>query len=243
MRHDPERFAAAYLGQAMSRRSRARFEHHLLGCADCWGEVAAARRGRSAAESLRELASPALRDRVRAVVETVPDEATGPARPRRTVVAVFAAAAAALLVVGGVTVSRRTDAPLRDAPGVAAVEPAPLTALVAAYGDPGGWSRTGSEPPARTLDGLSWSGSRRADLGGQDFVVHRYERPGARSVLVARSSRPLPRAAAARPAPGADWVAEVDRMTVLCLTSPVAALVIGGDVTEVAAVAADLGRR
>jgi Flp pilus assembly protein TadB len=101
VRHDPERLAAAYLGQAMSRRSRGRFEHHLLGCTDCWDKVAAARVGRSAAESLRELASRDLRDRVRAVVETVPDPAAGRTRPRRAMVAISAAAAAAVLVGGG----------------------------------------------------------------------------------------------------------------------------------------------
>lgn len=240
MRHDPERLAAAYLGQAMSRRARVRFEHHLLGCDGCWGEVAAGRRGRAAAESLRGLASPLLRDRVRAVVETVPDAAPGPPRRSRAAVAVAAAVAALALVIAGVTGTRGTGVPARNA---VAAQPAPIAAVVAAYADRGaGWSRTGSAPPAETLAHLGWEGSIRAESGGQHLVVHRYADTGGRLVLVVQSDRAFPRAAAAWQEPGADWVARIDRVTVLCLTRPIVALVVGDDRAEVAAVAADLGR-
>ncbi len=79
MRHDPERAAATYLAGELDRRGRTRFERHLLGCEDCWWETKAVRTGRMLAESLRETAPAALRERIRAV-------ATLPAapRPRRT---------------------------------------------------------------------------------------------------------------------------------------------------------------
>ena len=68
MSHNPESWAAAYLGGAMRPSRRQSFEAHLLGCDDCWQEVRLARQGRRLAEEAREIAPPGLRERIRAAV-------------------------------------------------------------------------------------------------------------------------------------------------------------------------------
>ena len=79
MRHDPEGDAARLLGGTMPADEQQRFSEHLLRCPQCWDEVDAARRGRSLAETARTVAPPALRDRVRALVEA--EAMAAPAAP------------------------------------------------------------------------------------------------------------------------------------------------------------------
>ena len=116
MRHDPERNAAAYLGGLLSTRKRRKFESHIVECEDCWREVDSGRKGRSVAESGRELAPQALRERVRAAVESVTP------RPKRRW-AFGAAALATAVVVGSLYVVSLPD------------QPQTIEAVVAAFGD------------------------------------------------------------------------------------------------------------
>ena len=83
MVHTPEHDAALFLVGAMRPRVRATFERHLLECEECWSEVTLAQRGRIIAESGRETAPPALRDRIRATIAAADQEKAPAARPRR----------------------------------------------------------------------------------------------------------------------------------------------------------------
>src|SRR6266536_375546 len=69
MRHDPDRLAAEFLSGDLAGARRRLVERHLLDCDECWWEVAQARQGRHAAEALRLVTPPQVRDRIRAVVD------------------------------------------------------------------------------------------------------------------------------------------------------------------------------
>ncbi|MDP4506939.1 hypothetical protein [Nonomuraea turcica] len=90
MRHDPERDAAAYLAGELGLW----FERHMLDFRDCWAEATTARQGRMLAESLREVAPPSTRERIRPVAELTQE----PQRRRRPYL-LLAAAVAVLIAV------------------------------------------------------------------------------------------------------------------------------------------------
>ena len=71
MKHDSERHAAAYLSGLLKGARRRMFERHMMDCEDCWSEVDLGRKGRSVAESGRELTPQDLRERVRSAVEMI----------------------------------------------------------------------------------------------------------------------------------------------------------------------------
>jgi hypothetical protein len=260
-RHDPAGLAASYLGGELGRRRRGRFERHLLDCAGCRAEVAAGRVGRMAAESLRELAPPGLRDRVRATVELSPVVGTA-RRPRALAVVGAAAAVAVLLAAGAAALGLDGDAPPRapvasapPAPGSgdpgapsrsgaggptppATAAPASLLAIAAAYrGERAGWSASAAQPPVVAVRGMRWTGSRQGMAADLPVVLHRYAAGPGREVLVVGSARGFPHPADARPLPGADWIAPVDGLTVVCVPVLGRVLVVGADPVTVTAAA------
>ena len=215
MKHDPERNAAAYLGGLLGRARRRMFERHMVDCEDCWREVDLGRKGRSVAESARELAPQALRERVRAAVETV--------RPRRRsprwilgggVVGLVALAAAAMLLL-----------PERD--------PAEIEAVLASFRS--GQAGVATEPqlPAR-LAHLKLVDSARVPVEGLDAVAHTYVDASGDEVVVYAANEQWPVAVGAEhDNAGETWLAEKDGLVMICLDEPAPSLVVGDDVHDV----------
>lgn len=235
MRHDPERAAAAYLAGELGPRSRERFEAHLLGCEDCWREVKAGRDGRALAESLREVASQHLRERIRATIAAAP---APPRRRRRIRMPALLGATTALvaLAAAGGLLALRAHAP---------AEPAPISAAVAAYrSGAAAWSPTSQAPPARQLGELTWRRSGQGDLAGLPVVAHTYQDPRGRSVLLLQAGRSFPQARGARHQPTATvWTATVNGVALFCADHPASSLLLGDDADEVLAAAQRLGLR
>lgn len=240
-RHDPERAAAAYLGGELTRRRRERFESHILGCDDCWREVTAGRRGRTLAETLREIAPQQARERIRAVAATVPE--VGPRGwPGLRFPLVVSGVALVALLVAGVLAGMLL---LWYGPA-GATQPAPLTAAVATYQQPdGGWSATAAAPPVSRIGGLTWRGASARELGGQPATVHLYADDAGRRLLVARSGQPFPDAAHVDPVDrGPSWVATVDGAVLFCADEPKSSwLAIGATREQVLAAGRALGLR
>ena len=229
MGHDPQRVAAAYLGDELSRRRRERVEAHLLECEDCWGEVQAARRGRALAESVREVTPHDLRDRIRATVEVVP------ARRRRWAVGwtgLAAAVCVAAVLVGGLLVAGRQP-----------TQPATIAAAVASYREGGASWRGPADPPRiRQLGDLRWRGSGHGTLGGLPVLAHTYQDPAGHRVVLLQADRSFPTAVGAHHPAGSDtWMTEVDGVVLFCADRPAPSLVVGQDRAKVLVAAARLG--
>lgn len=212
MRHDPERNAAAYLDGLLSGARRRTFERHILDCDECWQEVDLGRNGRAVAESARELAPQALRERVRAAVETV--------TPRRRG---LRWALAGIAIVVAVLAAAATLLPQRDPPEIQAA----LAAFRAdAVGDP-------AEPELPTrLGHLELVGSNYLD--GVDAVAHRYVDGSGDEVMVYVADKEWPVAVGAEhDNAGETWLAERDGLVLICLNEPEPSLVVGVDVRDV----------
>ncbi len=235
MRHDPERAAAAYLAGELGPRSRERFEAHMLGCDDCWGEVKAGRQGRALAESLREVAPQHLRERIRATIAAAPAPRRRRLRVRMPAMLGVTAALAALAVAGGF-LAVRAHAP---------DQPAPITAAATAYrAGVGAWTPTAQAPPARQLGNLTWRGSGTGELAGLPVVAHTYQDPAGRSVLLLVAGRSFPQAHGASHLPtDTVWTAKVDGLALYCADHPAPSLLLGDDRAEVLAAAQRLGLR
>jgi len=228
MRHDPEGMAAAYLGGELRRRQRERYEAHILECDDCWREVGLGRRGRTLAESMRDLAPQRLRERVRATVEATPQAQR---RARRRSVLAAAAAVLAAVVAGGLLLAQRP------------AQPPVIAAAVASYrtGVPA-WTGIAEPPPTRRLGDLQWHASGRGEMAGLPIVAHSYQDAAGHRVVLLRSDSLFPEAAGARPMPdGATWIAEVDGVVLFCADRPAPSLVVGQDRAEVLLAAQRLG--
>ncbi|MDP4510532.1 hypothetical protein [Nonomuraea turcica] len=201
MRHDPERDAAAYLAGELGALRRLWFERHMLDCRHCWAEATTARQGRMLAESLRVVAPPSTRERIRGVAELD----TEPQR-RRWPYLLLAGAVAVLIAVALAMVPRLTET--QPAPLVAAAELQSADALPLGQ-EPG--------PPLARIGAYVWRGTAQEELGEIPATVYSYADPDGRRVLVIASARPFPRAVAAQdlePAPS--WLAEVDGASMLC---------------------------
>jgi hypothetical protein len=223
--HDPERSAAEYLGGRMSGRRRRAFEEHVIDCEECWREVDLGRAGRTAAESGREIAPQALRERLRASVATL----TPP--PRRLHWGALAGAAVLVLVasVGAwVATSER--------------QPAEIQAVIADFKGP---ARLGtSTPPSlpRRLGDLRLLSARTGTLHGMSIVTHYYEDAAGHVVGVYRSDASFPIADDARHATSrATWTATEDGLVMFCTDEPVAYLIVGDDDHEVDMAVEQLG--
>jgi anti-sigma factor RsiW len=251
VRHDPDRLAAEFLSGDLAGARRRLVERHLLDCEECWREVAQARRGRQAAEALRLVTPPQVRDRIRAVVDLdspIPrsgrTSGTVPSAAARRVLArphlrwlPRPALAAALLTLSTAVVAAMVvfTRPGPDQPGR---QPAVVAALVQAYrhdqpqGDP-----TAAAPPTRQANGFVWTQARRIVLVGQPIILHEYRRANGTRILLARAQVEFPRATGAHNLPGGEWQADIGGIRVYCTARPGPTLVLGNNPDAVAALA------
>jgi hypothetical protein len=222
-KHDPEAAAARYLGGAMSPRVRRRFEAHLVECPDCWEEIRLGGLGRGYAEAGRELAPPALRDRIRGEVSLLPR------RPRlrlRMAVGVLAVA----LGAAGVTFAL-----------LSSNQPEAIETLVADFqGRPALDDAAPPELPARLGD-LRLVGVEAGEVGPLSVVGHRYRDAAGHRVNIYRADGTFPMADGARAAADQTWRAQVEGAVLLCSDRPFPALVVGDDDREVILAARILG--
>lgn len=254
MAHDPERDAAAFLGDELDAAARAAFSEHLLGCDDCWQEVHAAQRGRALAESARAVAPSELRDRVRALVraESTPDDASSYApptwRPRRahhnrvggsrrtrTLAVVLVSGAAVLLLA---LLSARP----------ARLGPQDPPALAAAVADFRARELPGRQLPAEGTPDLSRLrlipvGAGGGRYGGLAVDGYAYRDSAGRRLVLYLSRQPFPTAPGASRLEGPDgpWTAQRGDVVILCARAPHALLVVGQDARLVRSVAGELG--
>jgi hypothetical protein len=231
MSHEPEVAAAVYLAGTLDTAGRERFEEHLLGCEECWGEVRTAHRGRALAESLREVAPQPLRERVRASVAAA---SRSDRRRRGRPFVVVAVAITVLAVVAGTILANRGDAG----------QPAVITAAAASYrtGDLDGSAASPERPQVRQAGDLVWRSARQGRLAGLPVVAHDYRDAAGRHLTLLHADRSFPEAQGAFHPPGAAiWVAEVDGVAVLCADRPSPSLLVGRDRVEVLLAASQLG--
>ena len=238
MRHHPEGDAARFLGGAMSVQQRDAFSGHLLRCPECWNEVDQARRGRSVAESMRTAAPPALRDRIRALVDaecqSVPAAAPRPwtaARRWALPVGLSTAAAAAIALIVSV--------------GGGTADPPSLRHAVADFSAqklPGAQLPDERAPDLSQL-ALQPVGAGGGSYAGLDVDGYAYRDPAGRRVVVYVSDEPFPEAPGAQLLAGEDgpWVVKRGDVTVLCARLPHALLVVGQDDELVLSTASALG--
>jgi hypothetical protein len=228
--HDPERDAAAFLGGAMSRRRRREFEQHVLECDDCWREVDQGRRGRSLAESGRELAPQFLRERVRATVGSI-------SAPRRRIRPALAGGAALILVLVAITAGALLPGLLRDQPEV----------ISAVLEDFEGRTAIGPQVEPRLpelLGDLRLTGARAGRADGINVVVHTYEDLAGHTVAIYQADGSFPVAEGAdHDALGTTWSITIDGTELYCADEPTPSLVVGEDAREVRLAAAELRLR
>jgi len=122
--HDPERDAALYVSGEMRQAERGPFEAHLIGCDDCWREVALGRQGRGMAGATREIAPPGLRDDIRASISV----AAVPRRPPRRLALVAAVVSVLAVSIFSAVEVRSRQQPPPIAAALAAARTETLTA-------------------------------------------------------------------------------------------------------------------
>lgn len=227
MRHSPEADAASYLSGDMAGRRRRAFEQHVLECEECWREVDAARKGRSLAESGRELAPPHLREGVRAAVSA----STPAVRSRRPLVVALGAAAVLVLAFGVVLLTGEEP-------------PEELEILVADFEGAALVDESSQSQLPVTLGDLELVRSERGSIKGMSVVVHRYQDEAGHEVAVYQSARAFPHAPDAEYSHhGSVWSAEIDGRTIWCTEEPTPSLLVGDDWDEVVMAATELGLR
>jgi Putative zinc-finger len=229
--HEPEVAAAVYLAGVLDAAERERFEEHLLGCQECWGEVRTAHRGRALAESLREVAPQRLRERVRASVAAA--SRSQRRRRRRPLVAVAVAVVVLAVVAGGLLARQGAHG-----------QPAVIAAAVASYrtGQLDASAASPAQPRVRRAGDLVWQGARQGRLAGLPVVAHDYRDAAGRRVTLLLADRSFPEARGAEHPPGAAiWVAKVNGVAVLCADRPSPSLLVAGDRAEALQAAARLG--
>jgi anti-sigma factor RsiW len=195
-----EAAVVAYLTGELDAATTERLERHLVDCDRCWAAVAQDLTGRAAAESLRELAPPILRDRIRFAVqgEGGPVGRKARRRSRRAAVALLL-----ILVAGAGAVPLGLGAAgNRTHPS----DPASVAAVVRLAG-------AGA--------GLEAAPGVRLTVDGQGISVTRLDDRGV-PVLVARSDRPFPMAVAATAMFRDDspWVASRGQLNLVCVNGP-----------------------
>ncbi|MDQ3954013.1 MAG: hypothetical protein M3285_00490 [Actinomycetota bacterium] len=215
MRHDPERNAAAYLGGLLKGARRKMFERHMVDCEDCWREVDLGRKGRAVAEAGREIAPQALRERVRAAVQTV--------RPRRRrprwILGAGVAAIAAVVVSVMVLIPER--------------EPREIEEVLASFRSGNVGTPTDPRLP-ESLSELELVGATQMRLEGRDAVAHTYVDRSGDEVVVYVAEEEWPVAVGAEhDNSGETWLAEKGELVMICLNEPEPSLVVGDDVHDV----------
>jgi len=202
-RHDPERDAAAFLGGALHRRAAERFEAHLVDCEECWSEVATARRGRSLAESLRELAPHELREDVRAAVAAAP----APGRSYRLV----ATLASAAVIVTAVSIAVVTLLGGTGQPAEIATALHEFRARVMPMDTPSGQAPDLSALGVRFVQGGS------GDLGSMTVDAFAYRDGAGHRIVAYIGSQPSPRPKdAAWAAADGSWRARYGEIEMIC---------------------------
>jgi hypothetical protein len=232
MKHDPEKNAAAYLSSTMSRRRRQAFEQHILECEDCWSEVDVARRGRSLAETARNLAPQSVRERIRMTVEatSLPSR-----RWRRVAVGALAVAALGVLVVLAFTINSAFEQPK---------QPEEIALLVADFNHSASIGNIAPRKLPERLGDLRLHESKAGRVGGMGVTAHSYADRAGHQVVVYQADKSFPVAAGAEHAlSGETWTAEVEGAVLFCADHPVPSLVVGDDQKEVHMAAAELGLR
>jgi hypothetical protein len=207
----------------MSGDQRRMFERHMVECEDCWREVDQERKGRSVAESGRELAPQSLRERVRAAVETM---TPSPPRPRWVLGAGAITLVAAAVATVVLTIPR---------------QPREIEAVLSSFesGRPIG---TLSEPevPAR-LANLTLDRAEEGELAGLEVVAHHYLDPSGDEVVVYVTDKQWPVALGAEhDNAGEMWTARGDELVMICLNDPVSSLVVGDNIHDVESAAYSL---
>lgn len=203
MRHGPERDAAAHLAGELSALRRLWFERHMLDCRACWSEANAAREGRMLAESLREVAPPSTRERIRAVADF--DERVVDRRARWPYL--LAVGAALVVVLTAVVMPKLVDRGSST----------PLTAAAELLRSNGLTLAAWPAPVRTSIGSYGWRGTAQREVGGQSATVYSYADPTGRRILVLASTRAFPRADQARNlAPAPSWIATVNGVSLLC---------------------------
>ncbi|GAA2379058.1 hypothetical protein GCM10010404_39250 [Nonomuraea africana] len=201
MLHDPERDAAAYLADELSAWRRLWFERHMLDCHECWSEANTARQGRMLAESLRQVAPPSTRERIRSVA----DLAQAPDRRRWPSLILASAAAVAIAIV------------LALLPRLMEQQPASLVAAAQLLRSGAPTVQQQPGPPVPRIGEYAWRGTAQRALGEVTATVYSYSAPDGRRILVVASNRQFPRAVNAhdlKPAPS--WMAEIGDVSLFC---------------------------
>lgn len=211
----------------MSRRKRKRFEEHLLGCEDCWREVAAARAGRSIVESGRELSPQHLRESIRSTVAAIPHKRK--AFPyRRLGLSVAAAVVVALFGFATLTPDQPREIGLAVAhfEGTADLGP-----------------DISSDMPVE-VEGMSLVRSEAGMMGTLEVTAHTYTDEDGHTMVVYSSNEEWPRAHGAEELSGTpSWKAELDGTVVFCSNKPVPSLVLGDAEVDVMKLAEALDLR
>lgn len=226
MSHDPEHDAARLLGGVMPAAEQRCFSEHLLTCPQCWDEVEQGRRGRNLAEATRTVAPPALRDRIRGLVEAdslgAPSALAPPQRPRRR-----------WLLAAGVPVAAAAVVALILTSGGGTAEPPSLRAAVADFS---AQRLPGSQLPEQRAPDLTQLklqpiGAGGGTYAGLDVDGYAYRDPAGRRIVLYISDEPFPEAPGAELLAGPDgpWVVHRGDVVVLCARVPHALLVVGQD--------------
>lgn len=227
-KHDPEREAALYLDGEMSKRQKERFESHIVDCEECWHEADTARQGRSIAESGREIAPYEMRERVRAMIPSLPVPRTPPWKIGLLAMALLLVVATATVIVmsGSRSQPQAIDIILADFHGDEKVTaPAP------------------DSLPDRLGD-LTLISARSGEAAGMRLVVFEYADRAGHQVAVYRSDESFPIANGANHDDLTDtWTALADGAVLYCTDKPVPYLVVGDDAREVDLAAEALGLR
>ncbi len=228
MAHEPERNAATYLAGLMGARRRRAFERHMLECEDCWNEVQVARRGRSLAESARELAPQFLKERVRTVVAGVEH----PARRRHLVLLATAMAMVMSLAGLGYWWQASTH------------QPAVIQAVLTDYRGQRVLVRAATPKLPQHIGDLVLRGARQGEIGGLRLVAYKYRDHAGHHLVVYRADGPFPTAnGAVHLASEETWTATLGEAVLYCAPRPVSSLVIGDDARDVDRAAARLKLR
>lgn len=222
--HDPERDAGLYLGGAMPRRNRGRFERHMIECEDCWREVSSGRRGRALAESSRELAPQELRELVRSTIAA----SSAGSRGSRARLLVLASGAALALIIA-LFVAQPS-------------QPHEIELLLADYAGSEQLHQRARASLPTVLGDLELIEVRKGVVEGTHVVVHEYSDPAGHVVTVYQSDSNFPVALGAEHSTsGATWSATFDETVLFCADLPVPSLVIGDDEREVRLASVELG--
>jgi hypothetical protein len=130
----------------------------------------------------------------------------------------------------------------RPQPAQPAAQPPAIAAAVASYQAGDRWAPTAARPPARRLGDLRLRRSGQGTLAGLPVTAFVYQDQAGHRVTLLRASRSFPTAAGARHQPtAAMWLAEVDRVMLLCADRPWPSLLVGRNRAEVLLAADQLG--